>query len=47
MHIDDEVNTRIVKAGAAFGRLRGRIWNRSGIRLDTKLKVLILGADNS
>ena len=24
---------------AAFGRLRGSIWDRSGIRLDTKLKV--------
>ena len=32
VHIDDEVNARIVKASAAFGRLRG-------IRLDTKLKV--------
>ena len=39
MHIDDEVNTRIAKASAAFGRLRGSIWDRSGIRLDTKLKV--------
>ena len=26
-------------ASAAFGRLRGSIWDRSGIRLDTKLKV--------
>ena len=39
VHIDDEVNARITKASAAFGRLRGSIWNRSGIRLDTKLKV--------
>ena len=39
MHIDDEVNARIAKAGAAFGRLRGNVWDRSGIRLDTKLKV--------
>ena len=39
MHIDDEVNARIAKASAAFGRLRGSIWDRSGIRLDTKLKV--------
>ena len=38
-HIDDEVNARIAKASAAFGGLRGRIWDRSGIRLDTKLKV--------
>ena len=34
-----EVNARISKASAAFGWLRGSIWDRSGIRLDTKLKV--------
>ena len=39
VHIDDEVNARIAKASAAFGRLRGSIWDRSGISLDTKLKV--------
>ena len=39
MHIDDEVNARIAKASAAFGRLRGSIWDRSGTRLDTKQKV--------
>ena len=39
VHIDDEVNARIAKASAAFCRLRGSIWDRSGIRLDTKLKV--------
>ena len=39
LHIDDEVNARIAKASAAFGRLRGSIWDRSGIRLDTKVKV--------
>ena len=39
VHIDDEVNARIAKASAAFGRLRGSIWDRSGIGLDTKLKV--------
>ena len=39
MYIDDEVNARIAKASAAFGRLRGSVWDRSGIRLDTKLKV--------
>ena len=32
VHIDDEVNARIAKTGAAFGRLRGSIWGRSGIR---------------
>ena len=39
VHIDDEANARIAKASAAFGRLQGSIWDRSGIRLDTKLKV--------
>ena len=39
VRIDNEVNARIAKASAAFGRLRGSIWDRSGIRLDTKLKV--------
>ena len=39
VHIDDEVSARIARASAAFGRLRGRVWDRSGIRLDTKLKV--------
>ena len=39
VHIDDEANARIAKASAAFGRLRESIWDRSGIRLDTKLKV--------
>ena len=39
LHIDDEVNGRIAKAGAAFGRLRGSIWDRSGVRLVTKLKI--------
>ena len=39
VHIDDEDNARIAKASAAFGRQRGSIWDRSGIRLDTKVKV--------
>ena len=39
VHIDGEVNARIAKASAAFGRLRGNVWDRSRIRLDTKLKV--------
>ena len=39
VHIDDEVNARIAKASAAFGQLRGSIWDRSGIKFDTKLKV--------
>ena len=39
VQIDDEVNARIAKASAAFGWLHGSIWDRSGIRHDTKLKV--------
>ena len=39
VHIDDEVNVRIAKASAAFGQLSSSVWDRSGIRLDTKLKV--------
>ena len=39
VHIDDEVNARIAKASAAFGQLCGSVWDRSGIRLDTELKV--------
>ena len=40
VHIDDEVSARrIAKASAAFGWLRGSVWDRSGIRLDTMLKV--------
>ena len=27
VHVDDEVNARIAKANAAFGRLRGSIWD--------------------
>ena len=34
-----ESNARIAKASAAFDRLCGNTWDRSGIRLDTKLKV--------
>ena len=39
VHIDGGVNVRISKANTAFGRLRGRVWDQSGMRLDTKLKV--------
>ena len=39
VHIDDEVIARIAKSSATFGRLRGSIWDQSGIRLDTKLNV--------
>ena len=39
VHTDDEVNARIAKESAAFGLLRGSVWDRSGIRPHTKLKV--------
>ena len=39
VHIDHEVNARIAKVSVATDRLYGSVWNRSGIRLDTKLKV--------
>jgi hypothetical protein len=37
--MDDEVNVRIAKASATFGRLHSNVWNRRGISLPTKLKV--------
>ena len=37
--IDDEINTRIAKASAAFGRLSKNVWDRRGITTETKLKV--------
>ena len=37
--IDDEVTAIIAEASIAFGRLRGNVWDQSGIWLDTKLKV--------
>ena len=41
VHIDDEVTARTAKASVAFGRLctKKNVWERNGIRLDTKLKV--------
>ena len=39
VHIDDEITARTAKASVAFGRLRTNVWERNGIRLDTKLKV--------
>ena len=39
VHTDDEVNARIAKANATFCQLHGSVWDRSGIRFDTKLKV--------
>ena len=39
VHIEDEVAARTAKASIAFSRLRTNVWERNGIRLDTKLKV--------
>ena len=39
VHIDDEVTAKTVKASVAFGRLCTNVWERNGIRLDTKLKA--------
>ena len=39
VHIDDEITARTAKASVALGRLRTNVWERNGIRLDTKLKV--------
>ena len=39
MLIDDEVNNRTAKSSAAFGRLHGNVCDKSGFRLDAKLKV--------
>lgn len=39
VHIDTEINNRIAKASAVFGRLRKNVWERRGIKTTTKLKV--------
>ena len=39
VNIDDEVDARISKASSTFGRLYSNVWHRSGISLQTKLKV--------
>ncbi|XP_012946883.1 uncharacterized protein LOC106014210 [Aplysia californica] len=39
VHIDAEINTRVAKASASFGRLRKNVWERRGLSLSTKLKV--------
>ena len=47
VHIDDEVNARIAKASAAFGRLCGSIWDQSGIRGGTNLSLQICDGANT
>ena len=39
VHIDDDITARTAKASASFGILRKNVWERNGIRVDTKLKV--------
>ena len=39
VNIDEEVTARIAKASSAFGRLKGNVWERRGIKTSTKLKV--------
>ena len=36
MHIDDEVNSRLAKASAAFGRLRPTVWE---IEVESRLQL--------
>ena len=45
VHIDDEVTARIAKASVAFRRLRANVWERKGIKLDTKLEKVQVGND--
>ena len=35
-NIDDKINARIVKGSAAFGSLYASVWDRKGIKLNTK-----------
>ena len=42
VHINDEVNSSLAKASAAFGRLRPTVWERSGISLATKLNKAVV-----
>ena len=37
--IDDEINIRLAKASAAFGRLSKTVWDKRGITTPTKIKV--------
>lgn len=37
--LDDEIINRIARATSAFGKLRHRVWNERGIRLEIKVQV--------
>lgn len=39
VHIDNNINIRIIKVSAAFGWLCNSVWERTAIKLETKLKV--------
>ena len=38
-NIDAEATHRIAKANTAFGRLKDKVWERRGLRIEIKLKV--------
>ena len=37
--LDKEISSRIAKASASFGRLRKRVWDDRGLKIDTKCAV--------
>ena len=37
--LDVEIQNRVAKASSSFGRLRNTVWDRKGLKLQTKLKV--------
>ena len=39
VNIDEEVVCKIARASTAFSRLKDQVWERQGLRLETKLKV--------
>ena len=39
VNINVEINNRLAKASAVFGRLRNNVWDRRGIRTTTKIQV--------
>jgi len=38
---EKDINSRIAKASSAFSRLRHRLWDNHGIRLDTKISMYV------